>query len=604
MSATAAAAAANAAWLERVGAQLGERDRRECLPFEAIFQHFRAVQQSEMALRHRLERGVGGGGAAAALAASSGPPGSTSGCGSSAALESRVRELQTEVHEATRLRAETSEALLRAKSAQEALEKQLMRRERELQEARVEQERRQDETVREQAKVAGLTKTIEALGKELGAAREQLRLTEDKLRKTEQENNSLIARLLALKNEQVAEINAANEANEALRAELERREALLAANGGGSGAAAGASALRPASSERDVTSILDRVAWETNFNVAPPAAVQRQVSAHRGGLTSIRFNAGGALFATGGTDNNVCLWDARTGTPRATLRGSTQTVMCVAFSPDDSLVLASSNDRVAYLWALETGRVQHKLVGHSNKIFACAFAFDSKQVVTGSHDRTMCVWDAVTGARLRSKSAVSSVNHMAIASNGDVIGTAHLDCAARFWSLRTGELIHELKELHTQQVTGVDFSRDGVLAVTNSRDNTLRIVDARMWRVVHALAEEKGNFRNKIAWAPAVFSPDAQFVCAGSSDGSLFVWNAASGRLHSQVPNTLLRASSARRGSSQAEDPDAIEPVAVTSVAWSRNGRVVLSGDNLGAVYFWEPAARAPAAAAAAAAGK
>lgn len=51
-----------------------------------------------------------------------------------------------------------------------------------------------------------------------------------------------------------------------------------------------------------------------------------------------------------------------------------------------------------------------------------------------------------------------------------------------FWSPNTGELMHDFEDLHSGQVTSVEFSKDGTHIVTCSRDNTVKIVDIRTYK--------------------------------------------------------------------------------------------------------------------------
>jgi WD40 repeat protein len=63
-----------------------------------------------------------------------------------------------------------------------------------------------------------------------------------------------------------------------------------------------------------------------------------------------------------------------------------------------------------------------------------------------------------------------------------------------FWSVKTGELMKDLSDIHDGQVTSVEFSKDGTLVATASRDNTVKITDMRTYRVLHEL---QGSSRGK-----------------------------------------------------------------------------------------------------------
>lgn len=52
----------------------------------------------------------------------------------------------------------------------------------------------------------------------------------------------------------------------------------------------------------------------------------------------------------------------------------------------------------------------------------------------------------------------------------------------------------DLSDVHDGQVTSVEFSKDGTLVATASRDNTVKVTDMRTYRVLHEL---QGSSRGK-----------------------------------------------------------------------------------------------------------
>lgn len=153
-------------------------------------------------------------------------------------------------------------------------------------------------------------------------------------------------------------------------------------------------------------------------------------------------------------------------------------------------------------------------------------------------------------------------------------------------------MIKELDDVHVQQVTSVEWSRDAQLLVTTSRDNTVAIIDTRTYKPLHTLeGTQRDPYINVVNWSRACFSPDAQYVIAGGHLGTLYVWAVKTGRVVA-----TLNASREYDGSSGSvggggdgwgggrEAPS----TAITSVDWNRNGRQVIVSDLGGNVYFWE----------------
>jgi len=102
-------------------------------------------------------------------------------------------------------------------------------------------------------------------------------------------------------------------------------------------------------------------------------------------------SADGSLIAGAMGDRTVKVWDATTGALVATLRGHTDLVMDVAFSPDGRKLASVSYDKTIRLWELASGR--HRVLrGHVSPVDQVEWR-DASHLVTGSRDGTLRVWD-------------------------------------------------------------------------------------------------------------------------------------------------------------------------------------------------------------------
>ena len=106
---------------------------------------------------------------------------------------------------------------------------------------------------------------------------------------------------------------------------------------------------------------------------------------------------GQTLASSGSSDGTVQLWDVESGTHTRTLKGHTDTVRTLAFSPDGKTLVSGSKDDTLRMWDTNTGRMLRKLAGHSNDLKSVAFSGDGKMIASGSEDATVRLWDAKTG---------------------------------------------------------------------------------------------------------------------------------------------------------------------------------------------------------------
>ncbi|KAG9010280.1 hypothetical protein FRB90_007835 [Tulasnella sp. 427] len=94
------------------------------------------------------------------------------------------------------------------------------------------------------------------------------------------------------------------------------------------------------------------------------------------------------------------MWDAQTGAPIGEpLRGHTEWVNAVAFSPDGTRLASGSDDETIRMWDAQTGApIGEPLRGHTSYVSAVAFSLDGTRLASGSDNETIRMWDAQTGA--------------------------------------------------------------------------------------------------------------------------------------------------------------------------------------------------------------
>src|SRR5437870_11837448 len=83
------------------------------------------------------------------------------------------------------------------------------------------------------------------------------------------------------------------------------------------------------------------------------------------------------------------------------LRGHSDDVYSVKFSPDGKRIASGGRDRTIRFWDASTGALTHTLPGHGDSVYAVAFSPDGKLLASGCRDGTIKIWDAVRGVEKR-----------------------------------------------------------------------------------------------------------------------------------------------------------------------------------------------------------
>ncbi|MFJ3310891.1 trypsin-like peptidase domain-containing protein [Streptomyces sp. NPDC086549] len=177
--------------------------------------------------------------------------------------------------------------------------------------------------------------------------------------------------------------------------------------------------------------------------------------------------------------------------------------------------------------------------------------------------------------------------------------TASLYAAARL------PLQHRLTG-HTGPVRSVAFSPDGHTLASGSYDGTVGLWDPATGRARATLTGDTG-----IAWSVA-FSPDGHTLASGGDDGTVRLWDPATGRARATLtghtgtawsvafsPDGHTLATGSDDGTVRLWDPATGRARAtlkghtdvVRSVAFSPDGHTLASGSYDGTVRLWDPAA-------------
>jgi WD40 repeat protein len=92
-------------------------------------------------------------------------------------------------------------------------------------------------------------------------------------------------------------------------------------------------------------------------------------------------------------DRCVKLWDVVTGKERATLKGHTDEVCSMTFSPDGKTLAFGGDNGSIKLLDVVKDKVLATLRGHTAKVVSLTYRADGKVLVSGSEDKSIKLWD-------------------------------------------------------------------------------------------------------------------------------------------------------------------------------------------------------------------
>ncbi|CAM9532268.1 unnamed protein product, partial [Chrysoparadoxa australica] len=365
------------------------------------------------------------------------------------------------------------------------------------------------------ATIAELEARNELLAGEVESLRKILEDSEAKVAALEDEKETLISRTLDDKMKLLEEVNRMNAELEALRHQ-------------GTQAQLGTETGQPGSFDKAGLG-LDQV----------PSCVRMTLPAHVSEINDVCYSPTGDLLGTASENGCIKVFDAASGQQRQQLscpQGTSVSAMGLAFCGD--LVAAGCSDNSCRVWNHRTSRERAHFRGHQQKVCCVQFAQGGAHVISGSHDCSIKDWDINRQFTANAKlmRAGSKCNSLDVLSDVTVI-SGHMDGQLRVWDLRAASLQHTVKGLHEDQITSVSCigrgGGSGHVVLTNSRDNTLKLVDLRAYATLNVLSHPR--YRTPFNFSRACASPSGTHVAAASGDRVVYIWEVSSGRVCAEL---------------------------------------------------------------------
>jgi WD40 repeat protein/DNA-binding SARP family transcriptional activator len=247
------------------------------------------------------------------------------------------------------------------------------------------------------------------------------------------------------------------------------------------------------------------------------------------GVWGPSFSPDGSLFAAAWTgDGVVKILDVGTGRVDQEIR-SVPHPGGTSFDPSGTrIAVRSDSGRMAVVIDIESGDEVFTLEGHSGVLTDIAWSPDGRSIAMSSYDGSARLFDARTGApRFAVQGRGGHVYDLDWNPDATRLITAHGDGAARVWHMTEGGPREEFA-LSAQDmrngVSGVAFSPDGTQVMTGDFGTAA----ARVWDVSVTGDAEIANLPAVAnAYGGAVdFTSDGRQLVATSSAGSVTAWDA------------------------------------------------------------------------------
>ena len=244
-----------------------------------------------------------------------------------------------------------------------------------------------------------------------------------------------------------------------------------------------------------------------------------------GAIQPTAMSPDGTIFATGGPDGFVRLWETQTGRLLREMKHGAL-VKGLRFSPNGDRIIAGSGDGIGIIWDAQTGARRATLTGHNAEILSVEFSPDGRRAVTASYDSTVRLWDVATGHQIAPPlQQQGEASHASFSPDGRRVATAARDGTARIWDAQTGQPLVDWMR-HEETVQTVEFHPDGRRLVT--RDHA----GFRLWDVetgepitLHYADRVSGGVGVDSPSVRETFSRDGKRIFLGCSTDAATLWD-------------------------------------------------------------------------------
>jgi WD40 repeat protein len=248
-------------------------------------------------------------------------------------------------------------------------------------------------------------------------------------------------------------------------------------------------------------------------------------------ILSANYSSGGNYVVSAGSDNNIILWDSKSGKIYRTLAELGTTALIAIYSEETRILASAGDTTVITLWDPASGKVIARLKGHSGRVNALDFSPNGKFLASGSSDNSVRIWDLNTKKQIcELKGHKDKVNTVKFSPDSQTLITGGSDKTLILWSVPDGKMLKSVS-FESGKIMCTAISPDGNYIATGGDDKIIRICKSGDLSLISLLKGHESNVQT------LDFGTAGNILLSGGRDQLIILWDFSKGEIISKSDN-------------------------------------------------------------------
>lgn len=208
---------------------------------------------------------------------------------------------------------------------------------------------------------------------------------------------------------------------------------------------------------------------------------------HKARVNQVLFTKDSRFLLTASDDKTIRVTDLSNGENIRTVYGYSEQgyngmLYTIALSPDNKFLVSGGflPDDSVRVYDFKTGHLTGLLKGNTDVIHSLEFSPDGRYLASSAHDGKILVWKIGNGLTINSEPLYRfdahkmPVYHTAFSPDSKVLASVSYDMSIILWDVTTGKIVQSITNRYTNEVYSVVFTGDGSRLIYSLFDGTVR----------------------------------------------------------------------------------------------------------------------------------